>query len=423
MSVIGWSGRSFQIAINGTPVAAVRTKRVAYANEAIDITEGENNGWRRLAERGDVRSIDINVDGVCTSANWPLLQAWYESEQLQQVEIRHADGSVEGAEAFLGALSLQGSTDGFVEFQTVFSVSGRPRPVTKFYLTSEPYPLAIDYVVEVFTDISFTFTPPDGVTSVDVALVGHGGSAMNAGFSGAALASGGGGGGEVLWITGHSVSGPVSGAVPVAADSPVTFGPYVATSGAGGYYLTNSQNGASGAGGGVRSAGGGDPLQMVSVSPGASLTDQGDGGGAAFGVTAAGFPNGRVSVGGGGGGAGGHGGSGVVLGNPAIDRAFAGNGGDGRYLGHLIGYNLGECGWFAGGGGGSVSESGVGIESTVGRGGRGGGGAGSMGNVTGEPGVDFTGGGGGGTSGAANSDPSGGRGVVIVRYVAPGGAS
>lgn len=68
-------------------------------------------------------------------------------------------------------------------------------------------------------------------------------------------------------------------------------------------------------------------------------------------------------------------------------------------------------GIYGGGGGGG------GYPATTPVGGAGGGGAGGVGADNAEPGIDFTGSGGGGADGAGSDAGSGGKGIVIIKYV------
>jgi predicted secreted protein len=138
MSVIGWVGRTLRIGIDGQILAAVRAKSVAYVNTPIDLSDGERNGFRRLAEQGDVRSIDVSVDGVATVENWPVLRDAWEGEEFVSLTIEQPDGSTFTADAVLAALSRTGEHSGAVGFSASFQLSGVLDDGD--YLTSEIYP-------------------------------------------------------------------------------------------------------------------------------------------------------------------------------------------------------------------------------------------------------------------------------------------
>ena len=104
-------------------------------------------------------------------------------------------------------------------------------------------------------------------------------------------------------------------------------------------------------------------------------------------------------------------------GGGAGEKGFNNNngrhGGIGKYFGDIFGTNVGDKGWFAGGGGGSVKTTDSG--GIHGIGGMGGGGNGAARNGVGYGGLSNTGGGGGGSS-ALSDGGKGGSGIIIIRY-------
>lgn len=229
---------------------------------------------------------------------------------------------------------------------------------------------------------SCTFTPPAGVTHVEVLLVGGGGA-------GGYDAGGGGGGGAMVY---HSAL-PVSGAVTI-------------TIGAGGAASSSSASWAAKAGG----SGGNSSV----TAGGTTLTANGGGGGNGCRWSGSICSVGGESNSGGAGGTasggtmranGGSGGNGVwtSASGSCSSKSCPGNGADGG-LWHILGtaLNLG------GGGGGS------GASATPGSGGTGGGASGTSGAGSPSAGTAGTGGGGAGGNGVAGSN--GGSGTVIIRF-------
>jgi hypothetical protein len=253
----------------------------------------------------------------------------------------------------------------------------------------------------IFTNGSGLWTPPSGVSNVEVLVVGGGGG-------GGGNSGGGGGGGGVIHSNGFAVSGPVTVAV-----------------------------GAAGVGGISGSAAPGNGSSSVF----SSLTAMGSGSGASYGGSSMSYPAGSGGSGGGGcwpatpvnctaGGSGtagqgysgggigsysGGGGGGTSAAGASGSGRNGGNGGNGAQ------YSIsGAAAYYGGGGGGGGDNGGSG---TGGSGGLGGGGSGS--NSGSSPtlpvaGTANTGGGGGGgcntSSSAYQSGAAGGSGVVIVRY-------
>ncbi|MBI2450822.1 MAG: tail fiber domain-containing protein [Parcubacteria group bacterium] len=238
---------------------------------------------------------------------------------------------------------------------------------------------------------SGSFTPPTGITSVQVLVVAGGGG------GGSAIAGGGGAGGYIS-NTSYSVtaqsytvtvgaggSGGVGSSVNGANGSNSVFGTITAIGGGGGAAMS-SNGGNGGSGGGARGA---------ATTGGTGIAGQGNNGG--IGSTTNGT-------------AGGGGGAGAV--GATASGSASGAGGNGTST-SITGSSVPYAG--GGGGGGYVQGS-----TTAGAGGTGGGGAGGV-DANGTNGNANTGGGGGG-GGYNNTIPTnysggnGGSGVVIVRF-------
>jgi hypothetical protein len=266
-------------------------------------------------------------------------------------------------------------------------------------------------------DGGFTWTPPTGVTSYDVLVVGGGGSGGNH-----ANAGGGGGAGGLLWLTaqactpGVGISGSVgAGGGTQASTNTVgntgtssVFGSNTALPGAGGGGTGATAPGTSlthGSGGGGIGGGAGS-----NFAGGSGTSGQGSAGGTGFGSATTGS---RA--------AGGGGGKGSVGSNAA--STVGGNGGTGYDATLLLGTAVGESGWFASGAGGGSRNTVSAAPGTGPIGGGGNGGDGGFGSDVGTAGQANTGGGGGGGggdgSGPQTSGNAGGSGVVIVRYLTP----
>lgn len=243
------------------------------------------------------------------------------------------------------------------------------------------------------------------------------------------LVVGGGGGGGGSYATNCSNGGGGAGGLLYQASRTVNTGTFTVNVGSGGSAVSSTSQGGDGGSSQfdtIVAIGGGGGGGGASTNQGRSGGSGGGGGhpgsgnagsatqGNSGGATGYGFGGGLPSNasptwgGGGGGGAGGGGGNGTAT--------VGANGGNGRQYSQFTtaGVNLGESGWFAGGGGGAACDNGY----TAGLGGTGGGGDGGGGTNTqtdGDPGINGTGGGGGG---GGNDFPSGrgGNGIVIVRY-------
>jgi len=297
--------------------------------------------------------------------------------------------------------------------------------------------------VETFTS-SGTFSVPSGVTSVDVLVVAGGGAGVD-------QHGGGGGAGGLIFMPGYPVTpgGTVSvtvgcggqGQAAPISDSQATpvamigqdsvFGTLTAKGGGNGGNYSNINDariygrpGGSGGGGGMYSS-----VGIVGPGgPASQPTQPGNSG--AYGFGNAGAPGGYYCgnyLGGGGGGAGA---AGNIASPPLTIFTRAGQGGIGRA--YTIADGTTPVYYAGGGGGGRHDTPSYASDPTSGAGGDGGQGGGGNGNtgpragcgpspvVEGQPGQANKGGGGGSGGNHSNSpcnpSPSGGKGVVIVRW-------
>jgi len=246
-----------------------------------------------------------------------------------------------------------------------------------------------------------TFNVTGGSLNAEVLVVAGGGGGGNGYYIG-----GGGGAGGLIYNSSYIVSGSNSvivgtgGAGGIAQTTPAysggnsTFASLTAIGGgrSSSYgFGDDYQNGANG-------GSGGGSFYLPST-PGNGTVGQGNAGGQ-------GVNGGNVGSGGGGG-AGGVGGDGTT--------SNGGDGGVGLEYPQFATIGGSPTGWFAGGGGGAIYNTGA---EYAGAGGLGGGGAGSNGDAT--NGTANTGGGGGGAErGGTATGGSGGSGIVIVRYLTP----
>lgn len=248
------------------------------------------------------------------------------------------------------------------------------------------------------SDGSFTI---DEQTDGDILLVGGGGGgAGNTSFSSAG--GGGGGAGGLIFRDTFGISGGLH---------PITVG-------GGGNGInsaaTPAENGADTEAFELKALGGGGGI-LGGGSDNEPANDGGSGGGARQEPAGEGLQPGSKDGGYGNDGAenaddaGGGGGGGAGEAPSDITGSNGGDGGDGRPYTHIFGDDVGDDGYFAGGGGGGADSSG----SSGGSGGRGGGGDGALGSSNSD-GMPHTGGGGGGGN-QSTGGADGGSGIVIVR--------
>ena len=275
------------------------------------------------------------------------------------------------------------------------------------------------YTRHVFTSTGNSTFAVTSAGYVDVLIVAGGGGADSA-----VLDNGGGGGGGVVYrnrvfVTpqNYTINVGIGGAASATngdnGGNSSAFG-YTALGGGGG--AVYASNGISGGSGGGSSEDRANAVGGAATQPTATDVGYGNKGGDQ--------PPRSNNHGGGGGGAGDQGGPAYPItgfaNEPTYDTATdqCGDGGIGWYFGGIFGADIGENGYFAGGGGGG------GIDSVHGLGGLGGGGNGATGAAAVSAGQANTGGGGGGgannasNAGGTNAGGrAGGSGVVIIRYV------
>ena len=252
-----------------------------------------------------------------------------------------------------------------------------------------------------------TFTPPEGIASVQYLVVGGGGG--GGGTIGSANVGGAGGGGAGGVRSGTLTVTPLlSYTITVGAGGTAGVGNTSAggTGGASIFSTITANGGGGGASVGFAATTGGSGGGGRLDDNGATGTaGQGNSGGTGAGTTTAS------------GGAAGGGGAGAVGGNGAANTGGAGGAGSSNSI-------TGTATFYGGGGGGggffNSSPGGAG-----GAGGNGGGAAAPGSRAAGNNGTANTGGGGSGAGGGANASSAfnggtGGSGVVIIRYT-PGG--
>lgn len=122
----GYSGRRFYLTIDGTRIAAVRTKGATLNREPIDTTTDDDDGWRELLGEPGRRSVDCNVAGVYTTANAEALLAEWEGNLNTDISIELPDGrEASAAEGFfLGNLEFGGEETGPATFTAQLQSSG-----------------------------------------------------------------------------------------------------------------------------------------------------------------------------------------------------------------------------------------------------------------------------------------------------------
>lgn len=103
-------------------VAGVREKGVTANGEAVDITNDDSAGWRRLLNEAGVNSVDIPVSGVLDDDT--LRQEWFSNDRLKPTTFEYPDGGTVTGDFYLQGYSETGSHDGEITFEATFMSSG-----------------------------------------------------------------------------------------------------------------------------------------------------------------------------------------------------------------------------------------------------------------------------------------------------------
>lgn len=392
---MSWVGRKLIIKKDGVPIAGARAKSVRFNNEPINVSHEEEDGFRHLLDVLDTREVLLSIEGVLSGPHAEQLIRPKVDGELIGVEVVFPDESTLSADgAYIHSLQITGEYRNAAMFAASLVLSGAfefDDGWTEVRIVMDAAWLASNGR---FYNTEFNWPVPAGVSEVDVLLVGGGGCARQSGAGGFQFLSGGGGGGEVVVALGTAVT--PGGAVPVTVGGTLNF-------------TLSPDQGRSTSFGSLTAAGGGsanlklpaesDPA-FGGYSPGTPSTGPFSGGmpfidGSSFGKT-------------GGGGAGAS-----QIGGDAGSNIAPGGGGPGIYVGDVFGSDIGDGGWFGGGGAGSSSNAGVHAA-----GGLGGGADEQSSTITA---ADATGGGGwGGTFQSIQITRSNGRsGVVVLMYRLP----
>jgi len=123
----GYNGRDLIIKLDGSPpvaIAAVTSKEIARAREAVDVTTDDSNGWRTLLPNPGMRTIDITVEGVATAENYAQHLEMWDGSTMENIILEHPDGSTDSGAFFISALSHSGEHNGAVTFSMQMQSSG-----------------------------------------------------------------------------------------------------------------------------------------------------------------------------------------------------------------------------------------------------------------------------------------------------------
>jgi predicted secreted protein len=126
----GYNGRKLLVKIGSTLIAAVQSKEITRAREAVDVTNDDDDGWRTLLPDPGMRTIDLSIEGVATAANYAdILERW-NGDTMESITLESPDGTTETGSFFLSNLTNGGEHNGNITFSAQLMSSG---PVTPSY--------------------------------------------------------------------------------------------------------------------------------------------------------------------------------------------------------------------------------------------------------------------------------------------------
>lgn len=107
----------------GTVFVGVTSKTITINNEAVDITDDDDNGWRSMLADPAVRSIDISAEGVL-KADGIIVDAINASSLLEEYTLEiEGVGSVAG-DFYVNGLEITAATNDAARYSTTFQSSG-----------------------------------------------------------------------------------------------------------------------------------------------------------------------------------------------------------------------------------------------------------------------------------------------------------
>lgn len=103
-------GRKLKIKKGGVTLLGIRSKTFTYNGEPIDLTDGEDDGFRVLDEETGERSIDISFDGVVKDSIFRDLALGQEASLfLDDITLEWPNGDVLTGNFYLSSFEETGA--------------------------------------------------------------------------------------------------------------------------------------------------------------------------------------------------------------------------------------------------------------------------------------------------------------------------
>lgn len=108
-------------------IGGVRAKSVTINNEEVDITDGDDDTWKKLLEGAGVRSLALSVSGFITNnAAFELLQAKAFAGNIWRLKINFADSDNIIGLFLPASVELNGEYNGAQQFSASLSSADTP---------------------------------------------------------------------------------------------------------------------------------------------------------------------------------------------------------------------------------------------------------------------------------------------------------
>ena len=123
MSVgVGMIGREIALQFGGSVLQGVSTKGGTFANEALETTDDNSNGWQEFLAKPGKKSVEYPFSGLLK--NLELVNAWFGASQIFAVTVTYPDGSVLSFDGFLESFSETGESGALVTYEASVKSTG-----------------------------------------------------------------------------------------------------------------------------------------------------------------------------------------------------------------------------------------------------------------------------------------------------------
>lgn len=115
------------VGVGAVLVAGARADKIAINNEAIDITDKGDDGWRTLLNDASVRSVELSVEGILKGDSLIAAALGDTTALLDDYEIRIDGIGTAAGEFHFSSIEINGPHDDAAEFSATIMSSG---PIT-----------------------------------------------------------------------------------------------------------------------------------------------------------------------------------------------------------------------------------------------------------------------------------------------------